>query len=30
VIPKKIDDESRHLIEQFAERHPGNPREGIW
>jgi curved DNA-binding protein len=30
VVPKTIDDESRHLIEQFAERNPMNPRSGLW
>lgn len=30
VVPKTIDDESRALITQFAERNPLNPRAGIW
>ncbi|MHC5543320.1 DnaJ C-terminal domain-containing protein, partial [Singulisphaera rosea] len=30
VVPKSIDDESRELITQFAERNPLNPRAGIW
>jgi curved DNA-binding protein len=30
VVPKSVDDESRKLIEQFAERNPSHPREGIW
>jgi curved DNA-binding protein len=30
VVPKSIDDESRKLIEEFAERNPTHPREGIW
>jgi curved DNA-binding protein len=28
VVPKSIDDESRQLIQQFAERNPQRPREG--
>jgi DnaJ-class molecular chaperone len=30
VLPKTIDPDSRMLIEQFAERNPMKPREGIW
>ncbi len=30
VAPKGIDDESRKLIEQFAERNPAHPRENRW
>jgi len=30
VVPRKVDDESRRLIEQFAERQPLHPREGLW
>ena len=30
VVPKKIDDESRTLIERYAERNPQNPRSGLW
>ncbi len=30
VVPKVVDDESRKLIEQFAERNPANPRENRW
>jgi DnaJ-class molecular chaperone len=30
VVPKGIDAESKTLIEQFAERNPSSPREGIW
>ena len=30
VVPKSIDDESRTLIQQFADRNPSNPRAGLW
>ena len=35
VIPKivatrPVDDESRALIEQYAEKNPSNPRQGLW
>ena len=30
VVPKNIDDASKKLIEQFAERNKSNPREGLW
>jgi curved DNA-binding protein len=30
VVPKQIDEESRRLIEQFADRNPGDPRRGLW
>jgi DnaJ-class molecular chaperone len=30
VVPKTVDEESRRLIEQFAERNPQNPRAGLW
>jgi curved DNA-binding protein len=30
VVPRKVDDESKRLITEFAERNPMNPREGIW
>jgi DnaJ-class molecular chaperone len=30
VVPRSVDDASRKLVEQFAERNPVNPREGIW
>ena len=30
VVPKSVDDESRHLIEQFAARNPHRPRETLW
>lgn len=30
IVPKKVDDESRRLIEEFAQRNPGNPRAGLW
>ncbi len=30
VVPKGVDAESRALIEQFAERNPSSPREGLW
>lgn len=30
VVPKTLDAESRTLLEQFAERNPLHPREGIW
>ena len=30
VVPKAVDDESRRLIQEFAERNPQNPRGGLW
>jgi len=30
VVPRKVDEASRTLIIEFAERNPMNPREGIW
>ncbi|SIO57834.1 molecular chaperone DnaJ/curved DNA-binding protein [Singulisphaera sp. GP187] len=30
VVPKKVDETSQRLIQEFAERNPLNPREGIW
>ena len=30
MVPKGVDDESRRLIEQFAERNPQTPRAGLW
>ncbi len=30
VVPAKIDDESRSLIEQFAAKNPSDPRQGLW
>jgi curved DNA-binding protein len=30
VVPKSIDDESRRLIREFAEKNPQRPREGLW
>jgi DnaJ-class molecular chaperone len=30
VPPKSLDDESRRLIEEFAERNPDQPRRGLW
>ncbi len=30
VVPKGIDEESRQLIEQFAEMNPSQPRAGLW
>ncbi len=30
VVPKTVDDESRRLIREFAERNPSNPRAGLW
>jgi curved DNA-binding protein len=30
VVPKTIDEESRRLIEEFAERQPTHPRQGLW
>jgi DnaJ-class molecular chaperone len=30
VVPKSMDDESRKLLEQFAERNPASPRVGLW
>jgi curved DNA-binding protein len=30
VVPRKVDDEGRQLIEEFSRRHPQNPRAGLW
>ena len=30
LVPKNVDDESRRLIQEFADRNPSNPREGLW
>jgi DnaJ-class molecular chaperone len=30
VVPKSIDDSSRRLIEEFADRNKQNPRAGLW
>lgn len=30
VVPKSVDDASRDLIRQFAERNPQRPRDGLW
>jgi DnaJ-class molecular chaperone len=30
VVPKTIDEESKTLIEQFAQRNPAQPRVGLW
>jgi DnaJ-class molecular chaperone len=30
VVPKSLDDESKKLLEQFAERNPATPRAGLW
>ena len=30
VVPKGVDDESRKLIQEFAERNPFHPRDGLW
>lgn len=30
VAPKGVDDESRRLISEFAERNPLKPRDGLW
>jgi len=30
VVPKAVDDVSRRLIEEFAERNPSDPRQGLW
>ena len=30
VVPKKVDEESRRLIEEFSRRNPYNPRAGLW
>lgn len=30
VVPKDLDETSRRLLEEFAERNPGDPREGRW
>ena len=30
VVPAKVDDESRALIEQFAAKNPSEPRQGLW
>ena len=30
VVPKKIDDTSKQLIREFADRNPQDPRAGLW
>lgn len=30
VVPKDLDDESRRLIGEFADRNPSHPRAGLW
>ncbi len=30
VVPRTVDDESRRLITEFAERNPSDPRAGLW
>jgi curved DNA-binding protein len=30
VVPKNIDETSRKLIQEFAERNPQQPRIGLW
>ncbi|CAN5910091.1 J domain-containing protein [soil metagenome] len=30
VVPKSIDDEGRRLIQEFSDRHPYDPRRGLW
>ena len=30
VVPPKVDDESREMIEKFAALNPSNPRQGLW
>jgi curved DNA-binding protein len=30
VAPKNIDETSRKLIQEFAERNPQHPRAGLW
>lgn len=30
VVPKAVDDVSRRLIAEFAERNPSDPRQGLW
>ncbi|MBC8289903.1 MAG: DnaJ domain-containing protein [Planctomycetes bacterium] len=30
VVPKELDELSRKLLEEFAERAVGNPRDGLW
>ncbi len=30
VVPKNVDDESRRLIREFAQKNPLHPREGLW
>lgn len=30
VVPKGVDEESRRLMEAFAERNPARPRDGLW
>jgi DnaJ-class molecular chaperone len=30
VVPKAVDEESRDLIRQFADRNPMDPRAGLW
>jgi DnaJ-class molecular chaperone len=30
VVPKNLDDESRRLIREFAQKNPLHPRQGLW
>ena len=30
VVPSPVNDESKHLIEEFARLNPQNPRGGLW
>jgi DnaJ-class molecular chaperone len=30
VVPKTVDDQSRRLIQEFTERNPYRPRDGLW
>jgi DnaJ-class molecular chaperone len=30
VVPRVVDEESRRLIQEFAQRNPYNPRAGLW
>jgi curved DNA-binding protein len=30
IVPKSVDDASRRLIQEYAERNKQNPRAGLW
>ena len=30
VVPRSVDDASRRLIQEFADRNKQNPRAGLW